>query len=110
MDRFDDGEMTMAEWTDAVRKAGWQVTFEAKGVGIVPRLVPANAKKQTHLPSSLSTQLGRFRLALLDEAFGVRADDGFRCCPLCRGCYLSALWVDVRATCETSGCPLRSVT
>lgn len=103
-------ELTLDDWRDAVKKAGWRVAFVASNGGIAPKLVQATQKRQDYLPSSLSTQLGRFRLALLAEAFGERAADGFRCCPRCRGCYLTALWADVRSLCETSGCPLRSVT
>lgn len=102
--------MTLAEWREAVKAAGWRVGFAAVGDRIVARMFQATNKKQDHLPSHLNKLARRFELELLDEAFGGREADGFRCCPLCRGCYLSALWRDVRATCETSGCPLRSVT
>ncbi len=102
-------ELTLAAWLDAVKDAGWRVGFVAVGDGIVPRLFQATNKKQDHLPSRLSNQLRRFKVTMLDDTFGEKAEDGFRCCPLCHGCYLSAVWKDVRATCETSGCPLKQV-
>ena len=42
-----EGEpLTLDEWKEAVKAAGWRVVFVAKDAAIVPRLLPANAKRQ----------------------------------------------------------------